>query len=92
MRIFTKPVPAVPLNATEVADATPSVGVTKDGEVAKTSDPLPVSLVIAVARLALVGVPNQVATPVPSAEIPVPPLASANVPALILLALRAVTL
>ena len=44
-------------------DGVPRAGVTKTGEVAKTSDPLPVSLVTAAAILALVGVPRDVATP-----------------------------
>jgi hypothetical protein len=48
-----------------VADATPSVGVVKVGEVAKTKAPLPVSSVTADARLADDGVARNVATPVP---------------------------
>jgi hypothetical protein len=47
------------------------LGVTKVGEVAKTNTPLPVSLVIAEAKLALDGVPKNVATPVPSPLTPV---------------------
>lgn len=47
------------------------VGVVIVGDVAKTSEPLPVSSVIAVIRLALLGVARKVATPVPRPEIPV---------------------
>lgn len=43
----------------------PRIGVTKVGEVANTSAPEPVSSVTAVAKLALVGVAKNVATPVP---------------------------
>jgi len=50
---------------TVVADATPSVGVTSVGEVAKTADPEPVSSVKALARFALDGVAKKVATLVP---------------------------
>ena len=63
-----------------VAVATPSVGVTSVGEVAKTNDPEPVSSVTAAARLAEEGVPSHVATPVPSEVMPVPPFEGANVP------------
>lgn len=49
----------------------PSNGVVRVGEVAKTSSPLPVSFVTAVARLALDGVAKNVATPVPNPETPV---------------------
>ena len=48
-----------------VAVATPSTGVVSVGEVANTNEPLPVSSVTAVARLALLGVARKVATPVP---------------------------
>ena len=41
----------------------PRIGVTRVGEVLKTSRPVPVSLVIAAARFALVGLANQVCTP-----------------------------
>ena len=51
----------------------PSKGVTKVGLVANTNDPLPVSSVTAVAKLALDGVPRKVATPAPKEVIPVPP-------------------
>ena len=47
------------------ADGVPRLGVTSVGLVAKTSDPLPVSSVTAAAKLADVGVPSHVATPVP---------------------------
>ena len=62
------------------AEGVPKAGVTKVGLVAKTRDPVPVSLVIAAAKLALVGVPKNVATPVPRLVIPVPPLATGNTP------------
>ena len=58
-----------PANANEVAEATPKVGVTKVGEVAKTKAPEPVSPVTAAAKLALDGVANQVSTPVPNPVI-----------------------
>jgi hypothetical protein len=62
-------------------DGTPMLGVVSTGEerlgaVAKTSEPDPVSSVIAAARFALDGVPSHVATPVPSEVMPVPPLAT----------------
>ena len=50
------------------------------GFVPNTNSPIPVSSVTTVARLALDGVPNHVATPVPNDTIPVPPLATGNVP------------
>ena len=43
----------------------PRIGVTKAGEVANTNAPVPVSSVIADAKLALDGVAKNVATPVP---------------------------
>ena len=49
----------------------PSSGVVSVGEVANTNSPLPVSSVTALARLALDGVANAVATPVPRPETPV---------------------
>jgi hypothetical protein len=52
-------------------DGVPRTGVTRVGEVAKTSAPDPVSFVTAAARLALVGVARNVATPVPRPETPV---------------------
>ena len=64
----------------EVAVATPSTGVTRVGLVANTAEPVPVSSVRAVRRFALDGVPRNVATPVPSEVIPVPPLATGRVP------------
>ena len=51
--------------------AAPITGVTKVGEVANTTEPVPVSSVIAPAKLALDGVANQVATPVPKPDISV---------------------
>lgn len=47
---------------------------------AKTKAPVPVSSVTALRRLALDGVPKNVATPAPRLVIPVPPLATGNVP------------
>lgn len=49
----------------------PKAGVTRVGLVANTAAPVPVSSVIAAARLALLGVPRNVATPVPSPLTPV---------------------
>jgi hypothetical protein len=54
-----------------VAEASPSTGVVKEGEVAKTSAPEPVSLEIADAKFALVGLARNVATFVPRPVIPV---------------------
>ena len=55
-------------------------GVASVGLVANTSAPVPVSPVTAAARLALLGVPRNVATPVPRLLRPVPPLATGSVP------------
>ena len=55
-------------------------GVARLGVLANTNAPLPVSSVTAAARLALDGVPSQVATPAPSEVMPVPPLATGRVP------------
>jgi hypothetical protein len=55
-----------PAKASDVADATPNVGVTNVGEVANTKVPVPVSSVMADNKLALEGVANQVAIPVPN--------------------------
>lgn len=49
----------------------PKIGVTKVGVLAKTAEPVPVSSVRVAAKLALEGVAKNVATPVPSPEIPV---------------------
>jgi hypothetical protein len=49
----------------------PSSGVTSVGEVANTSEPVPVSSVTAARALALDGVARNVATPVPRPETPV---------------------
>jgi hypothetical protein len=49
----------------------PRAGVTNMGDVASTIAPVPVSSVIAAARLELLGVASAVATPVPRPEIPV---------------------
>ena len=61
-----------PLNLTPVV---PNVG-----NVANTFAPEPVSSVSAAAKLADVGVPKKVATPVPKLVMPVPPLATGSVP------------
>ena len=61
-----------PLNLTPVV---PNVG-----NVANTREPEPVSSVTADAKLALVGVPKNVATPAPKLVMPVPPLATGSVP------------
>ena len=56
------------------------LGVVRAGLTLKTATPVPVSSVKAVARLALEGVPRKSATPEPNEVIPVPPLATGNVP------------
>jgi hypothetical protein len=53
------------------AEGVPRAGVTSVGDVAKTSAPEPVSSVTALARLALLGVAKNVATPVPRPLTPV---------------------
>ena len=61
----------------------PSSGVTSVGEVANTSEPVPVSSVMAAIALALDGVARNVATPVPRPETPVlmgRPVAFVSVP------------
>jgi len=61
----------------------PSIGVTNVGDVANTNEPVPVSSVTADAKLALVGVARNVATPVPKPLTPVEignPVAFVNVP------------
>ena len=55
--------------------AAPRTGVTKVGVVANTADPVPVSSVKAVRKLALLGVAKNVATPVPK---PLTPVATGN--------------
>ena len=62
------------------AEGVPRSGVTNVGELAKTKAPEPVSSVTAEAKLAELGVPRKVATPVPKDVIPVPPLATGKVP------------
>ena len=60
----------------------PKIGVTKVGDVANTFAPVPVSSVKAAAKLALVGVAKNVATPVASPDTPVligKPVALVNV-------------
>lgn len=52
-------------------EGVPRLGVTRVGEVAKTRLPLPVSFVMAVARLADDGVAKKVAMPVPRPDTPV---------------------
>ena len=64
-------------------EGTPRLGVTSVGDVANTSEPVPVSSVTAARRLAEVGVPKNVATPVPRPDTPVPigrPVALVRVP------------
>jgi hypothetical protein len=56
------------------------IPVVKTGDVPNTNAPEPVSSVIAAAKFALDGVPNQVAIPEPNEVIPVPPDATGNVP------------
>lgn len=53
---------------------------TRVGVLANTFAPVPVSSVNAAARFALEGVAKNVATPVPSDVIPVPPFATGSVP------------
>ena len=53
------------------ADGVPKAGVTKVGDVAKTSAPVPVSSVTAAAKLADDGVARKVATPEPKPDTPV---------------------
>ena len=60
---------------------------TKVGDVAKTSAPLPVSSVTAAARFALDGVPRKVATPAPRLVMPVPPFAGTSVPLIVMVPL-----
>ena len=71
-----KPVADVKTKAVGV----PSAGVTKVGEVANTNEPEPVSSVTAAAKLAELGVPRKVATPLPKDVIPVPPFPTGRVP------------
>ena len=59
------------LNARLVPMAAPRTGVTKVGVVANTAEPVPVSSVNAVRKLALFGVAKKVAIPVPKPSIPV---------------------
>lgn len=60
-----------PLNERLVPVAEPRMGVTKVGALEKTNDPVPVSLVTAALKLALVGAAKNVATPVPNPLTPV---------------------
>lgn len=53
------------------AEGVPRAGVTNVGDVANTSDPVPVSSVTALARFALVDVARKVATPAASPLTPV---------------------
>lgn len=73
-----------PVQLVNVPDVgVPKIGVTNVGEVANTSDPLPVSSVIALAKLALDGVVRNVATPVPRPLTPLligRPVQFVNVP------------
>lgn len=54
-----------------MAVGVPKLGVTKVGDVANTSEPVPVSSVTAVRKLADEGVPKKVAMPVPKPATPV---------------------
>lgn len=65
-------------NAPKVAPE--SIVVANVGEVENTNVPLPVSSVTAESKFALLGVPRNVAIPVPREVIPVPPFATGNVP------------
>ena len=69
-----KPVADVKTKAVGV----PRAGVTNVGEVANTNEPEPVSSVTAAAKLAELGVPRKVATPLPKDVIPVPPEATGS--------------
>lgn len=60
-----------PLSDRLVPVAAPITGVTRVGVVANTADPVPVSSVKAVCKLALLGVAKNVATPVPKPLTPV---------------------
>jgi hypothetical protein len=60
-----------PLNERLVPVAAPRIGATKVGVFEKTNDPVPVSLVTAALKLALVGAAKNVATPVPNPLTPV---------------------
>jgi hypothetical protein len=60
-----------PVKLNDVPVAAPITGVIKVGVFAKTNAPVPVSSVIVVIKFALVGVANNVATPVPNPLIPV---------------------
>ena len=79
-------VPAVRLDAVPdalvatKAEGVPRAGVTRVGLVANTAPPVPVSSVRAERRLALDGVPRNVATLEPRLVIPVPPLPTGSVP------------
>ena len=78
MMRFLKPKPVAAVfctlrsgKVTEVALATPRIGVTSVGDVANTKAPLPVSFVTAAAKLADEGVAKNVATPVAKPLTPV---------------------
>lgn len=77
-------VPAAPLKLpvklNEVPVAAPMIGVTRVGVFAKTNKPEPVSSVIALSKLALVGVAKKLAIPVPK---PLTPVAIGNPVALV---------
>ena len=69
-----------PVNVPAIVPAPVIVGAEIVGLVPNTAAPEPVSSVKAAARLALDGVPRNVAIPLPSEVIPVPPLATGRVP------------
>ena len=82
--MFKNPTLFVPSTVQELRvpeEGVPSTGVTKVGDVANTKAPVPVSSVTAEAKFAEDGVPRNVATPAPREVMPVPPLATAKVPA-----------
>ena len=74
------------LNAVPVVVPAPlAIAVVIVGDVAKTSEPVPVSSVTAARKFALLGVARNVATPVPSPDTPVligSPVQLVNVPLL----------
>lgn len=77
--LLTRPAFGRPVALVSTAeDGVPKAGVTSVGLVANTKEPVPVSSDTAARKLAEVGVPKNVATPVPKAVRPVPPEAAAS--------------
>ena len=70
--------PKVNAGIVPTLDGLPNAGVTRVGEVANTNEPEPVSSVTAAAKLAELGVPRKVATPLPKDVMPVPPEATGS--------------